>query len=82
MCSSDLNGMKHIYKKVFKSKRPSLGSTHGPGPATSTSTSTLLTRAADTIPSIPVQVGDMTASAQVTAGISVSFQLRPSESDL
>jgi hypothetical protein len=35
--------MKRIYKKIFKSKKPSLGSKHGPGPATSTSTSTKAT---------------------------------------
>jgi hypothetical protein len=54
--------MKRIYKKVFKSKKPSLGSIHGPGPANSTSSVT----------------SDATASAQVTAGVSVSVQLCPS----
>jgi hypothetical protein len=67
--------MKRIYKKVFKSKKTeSLGSIHGLGPATSTST--LITSTTDLIPSIPT--GDATASAQVTAGVSVSVQLRPS----
>jgi hypothetical protein len=65
-----INDMKRIYRKVFKSK-PSLGLIHGPGPETSTST--LIT---DLMPSIPAS--DATASAQVTAGVSVSVQLRPS----
>ena len=69
--------MKRIYKKVFKSKKPSLGSLHGPGPATSTSTST---GANDLLPSIPAwdSESDGTISAQVNAGVSVNVQLRPS----
>jgi hypothetical protein len=65
-----IDDMKRIYKKVFKStgKKPSLGSIHGPGPATSTST--LITSSTDLMPSIPAS--DATASAQVTAGVSVS----------
>jgi hypothetical protein len=63
-----INDMKRIYKKVFKSKKSSLGSIHGPGPATSTST-----HITDLMPA-----SDATASAQVTAGVSVSIQLRPS----
>ena len=72
--------MKRIYKKVFESKKPSLASNHGPGPATSTST--LITSTTDLVPSIPAC--DATASAQleaqleVTAGVSVSVQLLPS----
>ena len=62
--------MKRIYKKVFKSKKPSLVSIQGHGP---TSISTLITSATDLLPSIPV--GDATASAQVNAGVSVSVQL-------
>ena len=67
-----INEMKRFYKKVFK-KKPSLGSTHGHGPATSTST--LMTSTTDLMPSI--HGSDPTASAQVNAGIStVSVQLR------
>ena len=68
--------MKSIYEKVFKSKKPPLGSIHGHGPATSTST--LITSTTDLIPSIPAC--DATATVQVTAGAtgSVSVQLRPS----
>ena len=32
--------MKHFYKKIFESKKRSLGSKHGPGPATSASDAT------------------------------------------
>ena len=63
---------KHSYKEDSKSKKPSLGSIHGSGPATSTST--LITSTTDIMPSIPA--GDATASAQVAAGVSVSAQLR------
>ena len=66
--------MKRIYKKVFKSKKPSLGSMHRTAPATSTST--LITSSTDIMPSIPAS--DATASAQVAAGVSVSVQLRQS----
>ena len=68
------NDMKRIYKKVFKSKIPPLGSIHGPGPATSTST--LITSTTDLMPSIPAS--DATASVQVTAGVTVSVQLHQS----
>ena len=68
------NDMKRIYKKVFKSKKRSLGSIHGSEPETSTSTH--ITSTADLMPSIPAC--DATASAQVTTGVSVSVQLRPS----
>jgi hypothetical protein len=67
--------MKRIYKKVFKSKKPSMGSIHGPGPATSTST---LITSTDLMPSVPATSSDATASAQVSAGVSVSIQLRAS----
>ena len=66
--------MKQFYRKVFKSKKPSLGSIHGPEPATSTST--LITSTTDFVPSVPAS--DATASAQVIAGVSVGVQLRPS----
>ena len=64
--------MKRIYKKIFKSKKPSLGPIHWLGLATSTST-----LIASTTGSIPAS--DATASAEVTAGVSVSVQLRPSQ---
>ena len=73
---SIINDMKGIYKKVFKSKKPSLGSIHGPVPATSTST--LITSTTDLKPSISASDSDATASAQVAAGVSVSVQPRPS----
>ena len=63
-----INDMKRIYRKVFKSEKPSLGSIHGPGLATSTST--LKTSTTEFMPSIPAS--DATA---VTAGVSVSVQL-------
>jgi hypothetical protein len=66
--------MKRIYKKVFKSKKASSGSIHGLEPATSTST--LITSATDLLPSAGTPTYDATASAQVTAGVSVSVQLR------
>jgi hypothetical protein len=61
-----------MYKEVFKSKKPSLGSINGPEPAVSTSTLTTNTTAL--MPSVPIS--DATASAQVTAGINVSVQLQ------
>ena len=61
--------MKRIYTKVFKSKKPYLGSKHGAEPATSTSTSTLKTGTTDLMPSVPQAA---TASTQVIAGVSVS----------
>ena len=60
--------MKRMFKKIVKSKNPSLGSIHGPGPAALTSTSTGTT---DLMASIPAFDADGTASAQVTAGVSV-----------
>ena len=66
--------MKRIYRKIFKSKKPSPGSKHGPGPvtATLTSTSTLMPSTPDT--------SDAAVRAEVTAGVShsVSVHLRPS----
>lgn len=56
--------MKRIFKKVFKSEKPSLGSIHGPGPATPTST--------DLMQSIPFSE----ETVQVTTGVSVSVQLQ------
>ena len=73
LCDLIINDMKRIYKKLFKSKKPSLGSILGPGSATLTST--LITNTTDVVPSIPAS--DTTASAHVTAGVSVSVQLRP-----
>jgi hypothetical protein len=72
--------MKRIYKKVFKFKKPSLGSIDEPGPVTSTSTLALITSTTgtDLIPSIPAGGATALASAQVTSGVSVSVQLRQS----
>ena len=70
-----INDMKRILKKVFKSKKPSLGSIHGLVPATSTSTSTG-SGATDLMLSVPA-CDSGTTSAQVAAGI-VSVQFRPS----
>ena len=69
--------MKRALKKLFKSKKPYLGTIHGLGPATSTSTSTGPT---DLMLSIPAfySESDGITSAQVAAGVSVSVQLRPS----
>ena len=55
-------------RKVYKFKKPSRGSTHGPGPAASTSTSTGNTT--DLMPSIPDSDG--TTSARAAAGVGVS----------
>ena len=72
-----INDMKRLYRKVFKSKKPSLGSIHEPG--TATLTSTIITSTTDLMPSIPASDATATsASAQVTAGLSVSVQLHPS----
>ena len=68
--------MKRVYKKIFKSKKPSLGSVHGPGPATLPST--LKTATTDLLPSNSAYDSDATVSAQVTAGVSVSVHLRSS----
>ena len=72
-----INDMKRTHKKekVFKSKKPSRGSKHVPGPAASTSTST---GTADLMPSTPSFDLDGTANAQVTVGVSVRVYLRPS----
>ena len=67
--------MKRFYKKVFKSKKPSLVPIHEPGPATSPST--LITRNTDLMPSI-LATSNPIASAEVTAGVNVSVRLRPS----
>ena len=66
--------MKRIYKKVFKSKKPSLASIHGPVPATSTSASAVATD--HLMLSIPACDSE-TRSAQAAAGVTVSVQLRP-----
>ena len=59
------------FKKVFKSKNSSPGSTQRPGPITLTLT---LITSTDLRPSIPASDSDATAaSTQVTAGVSVSF---------
>ena len=71
-----INDMKRILKKVFKSKKPSLGSIHGLVPATSTSTSTG-SGATDLMLSVPA-CDSGTTSAQVAVGTSVSVQFRPS----
>ena len=60
--------MKRIYRKVFKSEKPSLGSIHGRVPAASTSTST---GTSDFMSSIPACDSDGTASAGVTADVNV-----------
>ena len=68
--------MKRLYKRVFKSKKPSVGSIHGPGPASFASTSTGTT---DPMPSLLAcdTESDGTTSAQVTASVSViQFRLR------
>ena len=68
------NDMKRIYKKVFKSKKRSLGSIHGPAvPATSTSAIAVAT---DLMLSIPACDSE-TTSAQAAAGVSVSIQVCP-----
>ena len=66
--------MKRIYRKVFKSKEPSLGSIHGRGPPASTSASTGTT---DLMPSIPACDSDRTTSAHFTAGVSVRVLASP-----
>ena len=65
--------MKRFYKRLFKSKKPSLGSIHEPGPVTSASTST---GTIDPIPSIPAYHSESDGTAQVAAGVIVSVQLR------
>ena len=69
--------MKRIYKKVFKSKKPYLGSESMDEAVPATSKSTLITSTTDLIPlipSIPAQGSDATtASKQGTAGVRVSF---------
>ena len=63
---------KHSSEKDFKSKKPSLGLIHGPGPVNSASTP--ITSTPDLMPSIPAgdSVSGATASSQVTAGVNVS----------
>ena len=65
--------MKRLYNGAFKTKKPSPGSMHGPGPATSTST--LKISATDSNIMLSTPASNATASAQVTAGLSVSVQL-------
>ena len=67
---------KRILKKVFKSKKPSLGSIHASGlvPATLTSTSTGTTDLMLSIPACDSE-SDGTTSTQVAADINVSVQL-------
>ena len=63
--------------ETFKSKKPSLDLRHGPvAPVPATLTSTPITITTNLMPFIPAS--DATASAQVTAGVSVSVQLCPS----
>ena len=69
--TSIINAMKRILKKVFRSKKPSLRTIHGLGPATSTLTSTGPT---DLMLSIPACDSE-SISAQGAAGVSVSVQL-------
>ena len=67
---------KHSSEKDSKSKKPSLGLIHGPGPVNSSST--LITSTSDLMPSIPAgdSVSGATASSQVS--VNVSDQLCPS----
>ena len=65
-----INDMKRFYRKIIKSKKPSLGSLHGPGPLAPASTSTS-TGTTVLMPSIPSFDSDGTASVQVAAGVSV-----------
>ena len=75
--TSIINDMKRDLKKVLKSKKPSLGTIHGLGPATSTSTSAGPTDLMLFIPACDSK-SDRTTSAQGAAGVSVSVQLHPS----
>ena len=70
------DNMMRIYKRLFKSKKPSLDSIHVSGPATFASTNTGTT---DPMPSILAcdSESDETRSAQVAAGASVRIQPRP-----
>ena len=69
------NDMKRIYKKVFKSKKQSLGPIHGPAmPAISTSASAVATD--HLMLSIPACESE-TTSAQAAAGVSVGVQVCP-----
>ena len=65
-----INDMKRFNKKISKSKKPSLGSLHGPGPLAAASTSTS-TGTTVLMPSIPSFELDGTARVQVAAGVSV-----------
>ena len=71
-----INDMKRALRKVFKSKKPSLGTIHGLGPVTSTSTSAGPTDLMLSIPACDSE-SDETTNAQAAAGVSVSVQLRP-----
>ena len=65
-----INDMKRIYGKIFKSKKPSLGSLHGPGPLTAPSTLTSSgTTGLGLMPSIPSFDSDGTASAGVSVRV-------------
>ena len=76
--TSIINDMKRVLKKVFNSKKPSLGTMHdGLGPATLTSTSTGPTDLMLSIPACDSE-SDRATSAQVTAVVSVRVQLHPS----
>jgi hypothetical protein len=66
--------MKRFYKKVFKSKTPSLVSLDASGHGPATSTSTFITSTTDLMPSIR----DATASAHVTAGVTGSVSVQRS----
>ena len=64
-----INDMKRIYQKVYKSKKPSLGSKLAPGPATSELT--LITSTTDLMPFIPATTytSDTTTSALSLASV-------------
>ena len=74
-----INDMNRTSKKnkSFTSKKPYRRPKHGPELATSTSTSTGTTDLMLSIPDCDFEL-DGTISAQVVAGVSVSFQLRRS----
>ena len=65
--------MKRIYRKVFNSKEPTLGSIRGR--ETTTSSPTIIRSTTDLLPSF--LASDATASAQVTAGVNASVLASP-----
>ena len=75
--TSIIKDMKRALKKLFKSKKLSLGSVHELGPATLTSTSTGPTDLMLSIPGCDSE-SDKATGAQVADGVSVSVQLHPS----